>query len=95
MQPSIRVNNLLNMCVSVRLLQREQGHYYGYVYFRQVRDKSLKRGYFQKVSEQSHFLFNEPKMCQHVNMADSDINSRYMSTDETKILLSIIYEKIF
>lgn len=32
------------------VLQREQGHYYGYVYFRQVRDKSLKRGYFQKVS---------------------------------------------
>uniref|UniRef100_A0A4W6FWL4 DENN/MADD domain containing 6Aa n=1 Tax=Lates calcarifer TaxID=8187 RepID=A0A4W6FWL4_LATCA len=29
-------------------LKREQGHYYGYVYFRQVRDKSLKRGYFQK-----------------------------------------------
>uniref|UniRef100_A0A665VUM2 DENN/MADD domain containing 6Aa n=1 Tax=Echeneis naucrates TaxID=173247 RepID=A0A665VUM2_ECHNA len=26
----------------------KQGHYYGYVYFRQVRDKSLKRGYFQK-----------------------------------------------
>lgn len=32
------------------VLQREHGHYYGYVYFRQVRDKSLKRGYFQKVS---------------------------------------------
>uniref|UniRef100_A0A674N1P1 DENN/MADD domain containing 6Aa n=1 Tax=Takifugu rubripes TaxID=31033 RepID=A0A674N1P1_TAKRU len=29
-------------------LKRELGHYYGYVYFRQVRDKSLKRGYFQK-----------------------------------------------
>uniref|UniRef100_A0A8C5BZC1 DENN/MADD domain containing 6Aa n=1 Tax=Gadus morhua TaxID=8049 RepID=A0A8C5BZC1_GADMO len=29
-------------------LKRDQGHYYGYVYFRQVRDKSLKRGYFQK-----------------------------------------------
>ncbi|KPP62741.1 protein DENND6A-like [Scleropages formosus] len=28
--------------------RRDQGHYYGYVYFRQVRDKSLKRGYFQK-----------------------------------------------
>lgn len=54
------------MCVSVRLLQREQGHYYGYVYFRQVRDKSLKRGYFQKVSERSHFSSNKPKMCQHV-----------------------------
>uniref|UniRef100_A0AAY4AYK3 UDENN domain-containing protein n=1 Tax=Denticeps clupeoides TaxID=299321 RepID=A0AAY4AYK3_9TELE len=25
-----------------------KGHFYGYVYFRQVRDKSLKRGYFQK-----------------------------------------------
>lgn len=36
--------------LSVCVLQREQGHYYGYVYFRQVRDKSLKRGYFQKVS---------------------------------------------
>uniref|UniRef100_A0A8C1W4L5 DENN/MADD domain containing 6Aa n=1 Tax=Cyprinus carpio TaxID=7962 RepID=A0A8C1W4L5_CYPCA len=24
------------------------GYYYGYVYFRQVRDKTLKRGYFQK-----------------------------------------------
>ncbi|XP_041080631.1 DENN/MADD domain containing 6Aa [Polyodon spathula] len=29
-------------------LKRDQGHYYGYVYFRQVRDKTLKRGYFQK-----------------------------------------------
>uniref|UniRef100_A0A672SX87 Protein DENND6A-like n=1 Tax=Sinocyclocheilus grahami TaxID=75366 RepID=A0A672SX87_SINGR len=29
-------------------LKRDQGYYYGYVYFRQVRDKSLKRGYFQK-----------------------------------------------
>lgn len=64
MQHSVRVSNLLNMCVSVRLLQREQGHYYGYVYFRQVRDKSLKRGYFQKVSERSRFSFNEPKTCQ-------------------------------
>ncbi|KTG05029.1 hypothetical protein cypCar_00034769, partial [Cyprinus carpio] len=29
-------------------LKRDQGYYYGYVYFRQVRDKTLKRGYFQK-----------------------------------------------
>ncbi|XP_055040789.1 DENN/MADD domain containing 6Aa isoform X2 [Misgurnus anguillicaudatus] len=29
-------------------LKRDQGYYYGYVYFRQVRDKALKRGYFQK-----------------------------------------------
>lgn len=40
----------------VCLFQREQGHYYGYVYFRQVRDKSLKRGYFQKVGDWSHCL---------------------------------------
>lgn len=31
------------------LLQKDPAYYYGYVYFRQVRDKSLKRGYFQKV----------------------------------------------
>ncbi|CAI9547235.1 unnamed protein product [Staurois parvus] len=29
-------------------LQRDPAHYYGYVYFRQVRDSSVKRGYFQK-----------------------------------------------
>ncbi|XP_057597389.1 protein DENND6B isoform X24 [Hippopotamus amphibius kiboko] len=29
-------------------LQREPAHYFGYVYFRQVKDSSLKRGYFQK-----------------------------------------------
>ncbi|XP_063068469.1 protein DENND6B [Engraulis encrasicolus] len=29
-------------------LQKEQSHLYGYVYFRQVKDDSVKRGYFQK-----------------------------------------------
>uniref|UniRef100_A0A8C5BS89 DENN/MADD domain containing 6B n=1 Tax=Gadus morhua TaxID=8049 RepID=A0A8C5BS89_GADMO len=29
-------------------LQRDLGHFYGYVYFRQVKDVSVKRGYFQK-----------------------------------------------
>ncbi|XP_023365163.1 protein DENND6B isoform X2 [Otolemur garnettii] len=29
-------------------LQREPAHYFGYVYFRQVKDNSVKRGYFQK-----------------------------------------------
>nr|KAF6398905.1 DENN domain containing 6B [Molossus molossus] len=30
-------------------LQKESAHYFGYVYFRQVKDSSVKRGYFQKV----------------------------------------------
>lgn len=30
-------------------LQVDPGYYYGYVYFRQVKDKSVPRGYFQKV----------------------------------------------
>lgn len=30
--------------------QKESSHYFGYVYFRQVKDSSVKRGYFQKVS---------------------------------------------
>ncbi|XP_047641841.1 protein DENND6B isoform X6 [Phacochoerus africanus] len=29
-------------------LQRERAHYFGYVYFRQVKDSSARRGYFQK-----------------------------------------------
>ncbi|TSK13567.1 Protein DENND6B [Bagarius yarrelli] len=29
-------------------LQKEMAHFYGYVYFRQVKDASIKRGYFQK-----------------------------------------------
>ncbi|XP_036064732.1 protein DENND6B isoform X2 [Onychomys torridus] len=29
-------------------LQREPAHYLGYVYFRQVKDSSMRRGYFQK-----------------------------------------------
>ncbi|KFP72061.1 Protein DENND6B, partial [Acanthisitta chloris] len=29
-------------------LQRESAHYFGYVYFRQVKDSSMRRGYFQK-----------------------------------------------
>ncbi|KAK1169125.1 protein DENND6B isoform X1 [Acipenser oxyrinchus oxyrinchus] len=30
------------------VLKRDTTHYYGYVYFRQVKDVSVKRGYFQK-----------------------------------------------
>lgn len=38
--------------------QREPAHYFGYVYFRQVKDSSVKRGYFQKVS--SWLLWGSP-----------------------------------
>lgn len=31
-------------------LQTEASHFLGYVYFRQVKDVSVRRGYFQKVS---------------------------------------------
>lgn len=36
-------------------LQVEKNFMFGYVFFRQVKDKSLKRGYFQKVR---YFIFN-------------------------------------
>uniref|UniRef100_A0A4W3IMP8 DENN/MADD domain containing 6B n=1 Tax=Callorhinchus milii TaxID=7868 RepID=A0A4W3IMP8_CALMI len=32
----------------ISLSQRDPAHYYGYVYFRQVKDNTIKRGYFQK-----------------------------------------------
>ena len=31
-------------------LKADAGHYYGFVYFRQVKDSNNKRGYFQKVT---------------------------------------------
>jgi len=34
---------------SPSFLQIDRDYYWGYVYFRQVKDKSLPRGYFQKV----------------------------------------------
>jgi len=34
---------------SPSFLQTDRDYYWGYVYFRQVKDKSLPRGYFQKV----------------------------------------------
>ncbi|XP_007908990.1 DENN/MADD domain containing 6Aa isoform X3 [Callorhinchus milii] len=41
-------------------LKKDSAHYYGYVYFRQVRDKTLKRGYFQKLIAPEYFDKNEP-----------------------------------
>ncbi|KAA0189724.1 hypothetical protein HAZT_HAZT006304 [Hyalella azteca] len=35
--------------------QIDEGYMYGYVYFRQVKDKTLKRGYFQKVLAPEYF----------------------------------------
>lgn len=35
-------------CIPVQ--KADAGHYWGFVYFRQIKDNSLPRGYFQKVS---------------------------------------------
>ncbi|XP_034382124.1 protein DENND6B isoform X2 [Cyclopterus lumpus] len=43
-------------------LQTEVSHFFGYVYFRQVKDVSVKRGYFQKVS----YLFTPDYTCSHL-----------------------------
>ncbi|XP_047245183.1 protein DENND6B isoform X2 [Girardinichthys multiradiatus] len=40
-------DNIYNRDAPVAL-QREKAHFFGYVYFRQVKDASMKRGYFQK-----------------------------------------------
>lgn len=37
-------------------LQSDKDCYWGYVYFRQVKDKTLPRGYFQKVNDQTIVL---------------------------------------
>ena len=44
--------NALNIawifCV-LSFLQSDPAHFYGFAYFRQVKDPSIQRGYFQKV----------------------------------------------
>lgn len=35
-------------CIPVQ--KADAGHYWGFVYFRQIKDNTLPRGYFQKVS---------------------------------------------
>lgn len=49
------------LCNFIFCLQRETSHFFGFVYFRQVKDISVKRGYFQKVCSPVHtctYLFN-------------------------------------
>lgn len=43
--PALQEYNRRTPC----FLQCDKDYYWGYVYFRQVKDKSLPRGYFQKV----------------------------------------------
>jgi len=31
------------------MFQTDAGYYFGYVYFRQIKDRTIRRGYFQKV----------------------------------------------
>lgn len=42
---------------SPSFLQTDRDYYWGYIYFRQVKDKSLPRGYFQKVCQQFDAIY--------------------------------------
>lgn len=42
---------------SPMFLQTDNDYYWGFVYFRQVKDKNLPRSYFQKVCYNQLFLF--------------------------------------
>ena len=50
-QNSLDSSSLKNYDKNAPIFLRSDTYYYwGYVYFRQVKDKTLPRGYFQKVS---------------------------------------------
>ncbi|XP_065909564.1 protein DENND6B-like isoform X2 [Dysidea avara] len=54
------------------VLMPDQTHYFGYVYFRQVKDADIKRGYFQKVQKiaSDYFTNGEPSLeavCHSIN----------------------------
>lgn len=58
-------------------LQSEASHFFGYVYFRQVKDVSVKRGYFQKVgvlgSTCTHLGVYPMMSCDHVVTLSSSL----------------------
>ncbi|KAG3290669.1 DENN domain containing 6B, transcript variant X2 [Ictidomys tridecemlineatus] len=57
-------------------LQREPAHYLGYVYFRQVKDSSVRRGYFQKVhipSRVDKLESKPPKPCDQENLLPAPV----------------------
>ena len=47
----VKCDNLMFWCsyFYVTCLQSDPAHFYGFAYFRQVKDPSIQRGYFQKV----------------------------------------------
>lgn len=51
--------------------QREVSHFFGYVYFRQVKDVSVKRGYFQKVGPSCPQLCLPVLTCLSVSLSQS------------------------
>lgn len=59
---------------SPSFLQTDRDYYWGYVYFRQVKDKSLPRGYFQKVCA--------------LLKRETVIHLKFLSTTNRKISLS-------
>ncbi|XP_069795717.1 DENN/MADD domain containing 6Aa isoform X2 [Narcine bancroftii] len=73
-------------------LKKDSAHYYGYVYFRQVRDKSLKRGYFQKLIAPEYFDKNEPfleAVCHDLDHWPAPIPGRTLNLPTMGVVIKI------
>lgn len=62
--PELLPNHILYNQKCPVSLQADSSYFYGYVYFRQVKDCSLPRGYFQKVNmNMLHMISMQYKVC--------------------------------
>ncbi|XP_069001554.1 protein DENND6B isoform X3 [Embiotoca jacksoni] len=78
---------------SVRLSpQREMAHFFGYVYFRQVKDVSVKRGYFQKIIAPEFFEKLEPcleAVCNEIDQWPSPAPGQTLNLPVVGVVLQV------
>lgn len=73
----------------------DRNYMFGYVFFRQVKDKSLKRGYFQKVNALRDYFFTGRKQIKYFYFSQSRLfccrvfrSFRYSTTSCRSLLLN-------
>ncbi|XP_053333172.1 protein DENND6B isoform X2 [Clarias gariepinus] len=74
------------------ILQKEMAHFYGYVYFRQVKDVSVKRGYFQKIIAPKYFEKSEPcleAVCNEIDQWPPPMPSQTLNLPVMGVILQV------
>ena len=83
---ALNFNSLLLLSTLSLLLKTDPCYFYGYVYFRQIKDRSARRGYFQK----SLVILTRLPFVNFFNQLIAVIAPQYFETDESTLLNGMI-----